>query len=169
MANKKEKTNDLKKDKSPTSKKKIVAKKECDEKSNEEKKKIKKPINKLFIMLAIVIFIILVSVIFALINITNENILNNISVMGIDVGNLSKEDAKKAVNDVVNKKLEEEITLKKDDYETSITPNQINANFREFDTSHKLLKALFIEIMYFFCIFFYLFRFFSCVLLRGVV
>ena len=40
---------------------------------------------------------------------------------------------------------------------------------REFDTSHKLLKALFIGIMYFFWIFFYLFRVFSCVLLRVVV
>ena len=126
----KEKTNDMKKnDKSPITKKKVVAKKEDNEKSNKEKKKIKNPINKLFIILAIIIFIILISVIFALTNITNENILNNISIMGIDVGNLSKEEAKKAVSDVVNKKLEEEITLKKNDYETSITPNQINANF----------------------------------------
>lgn len=131
MANKKEKTNDLKKDKSPIIKEKVLEKKECKEKSNEGKKenKIKKLINRIFIIIAMLIFIILISVIFALINITNENILNNISVMGIDVGNLSKEEAKMAVSDVVNKKLEEEITLKKEEYETSITPNQINANF----------------------------------------
>ena len=62
-------------------------------------------------------------------NITNENILNNISIMGIDVSKLSKEEAKNALNDILNKKINEEIILKKDDYETSITPNQINAQF----------------------------------------
>ena len=78
---------------------------------------------------AVIIAIILISVIFALININNEKIFNNVSIMGIDVSNLTQEEAKKAVNDVVNSKLNEDLVLKKDDYETSINANQINAAF----------------------------------------
>lgn len=77
----------------------------------------------------VIIAIIIISVIFALININNEKIFNNVSIMGIDVSNLTQEEAKKAVNDVVNSKLNEDLVLKKDDYETSINANQINATF----------------------------------------
>ena len=96
---------------------------------NKTKKNKKKKINKITVIIISIIFLIIISVIFALMNITNENILNNISIMGIDVSDLSKEEAKTVLNDIINKKINEEIILKKDDYETSITPNQINANF----------------------------------------
>ncbi len=77
----------------------------------------------------IVIFLLIISVIFSLININNENILNNVSIMGIDVSNMSQEKAKEAVSEVVNAKLTEEMILKKDDYETSLNANQISAQF----------------------------------------
>lgn len=77
----------------------------------------------------IVIFLLIISVIFSLININNENILNNVSIMGIDVSNMSQEKAKEAVSEVVNAKLTEEMTLKKDEYETSLNANQISAQF----------------------------------------
>ena len=77
----------------------------------------------------IVILVLLISVIFSLININNENILNNVSIMGIDVSNMTQEKAKAAVSEVVNSKLGEEIVLKKDDYETSFNANQISAQF----------------------------------------
>lgn len=96
---------------------------------NKTKKNNHKKINKITVIIIPIIFLIIISVIFALMNITNENILNNISIMGIDVSDLSKEEAKTVLNDIINKKINEEIILKKDDYETSITPNQINANF----------------------------------------
>ncbi len=96
---------------------------------NKTKKNNHKKINKITVIIISIIFLIIISVIFALMNITNENILNNISIMGIDVSDLSKEEAKTVLNDIINKKINEEIILKKDDYETSITPNQINANF----------------------------------------
>lgn len=101
------------------------------EKNGNEKKK-----NFFIIMTVSIIAIILIilSVIFALININNEKILESISIMGIDVGNMTQEEAKSAVEEVVNKKLEEELVLKKDDYETSMTAQQINSTF-DIDTA----------------------------------
>ena len=49
--------------------------------------------------------------------------------MGIDVSNMSYEEAISAVNDAIEKKFSEEILLKKDDYETTINADQINATF----------------------------------------
>lgn len=76
-----------------------------------------------------IIFILIFSVFFSLISINNENILDNVSIMGIDVSNMSKEKAQEAVSEVITSKLQEELILKKDDYETSLNANQINAQF----------------------------------------
>lgn len=73
--------------------------------------------------------LVLFSVIFALININNDKIYKNISIMNIDVSNLTKEEATKKLNDIINAKLNQELILKKDDYETSINANQIEATF----------------------------------------
>ena len=90
--------------------------------------------NLLILVFSIVVIVIVFSVIFALLNINNEKILNKVSIMGINVSNMTQEEAKKAVNDVLNNKLNEEIVLKKDDYETSINASQINAKF-DVDTA----------------------------------
>lgn len=123
----------IKKDKNDT-----INKNKNSESNNKKKRPKNKKITKTNILQskstpivigAVIIAIILISVIFALININNEKIFNNVSIMGIDVSNLTQEEAKKAVNDVVNSKLNEDLVLKKDDYETSINANQINAAF----------------------------------------
>lgn len=104
--------------------------KKIEKNSNEKKKSF-------FVIMTvsiIAIILIILSVIFALININNEKILEDISIMGIDVGNMTQEEAKSAVEEVVNKKLEEELVLKKDDYETSMTAQQINSTF-DIDTA----------------------------------
>lgn len=103
-----------------------------DKKSTENtktKKLNRKSTISIVLMSIIVIFLLIISVIFSLININNENILNNVSIMGIDVSNMSQEKAKEAVSEVVNAKLTEEMILKKDDYETSLNANQISAQF----------------------------------------
>ncbi len=83
-----------------------------------------------FLIIGILIIILIIfSVIFALLNINNAKILNNVSILGIDVSNMDIDEAKKAIEDVVNTRLEEDIILKKDDFETSLNANQINANF----------------------------------------
>lgn len=97
---------------------------ETDNKENKKKSLI--PIVIVSILIAILLIF---SVIFSLININNENILNNVSIMGIDVSNMSIEEAKEAISEVINSKLEEDLTLKIDDYETSMNANQISANF----------------------------------------
>ena len=53
-------------------------------------------------LLVLVILIAVLSTIFALVNIKNTNIINGIFIEGIDVSNLSKEQAKEKVSSVVN-------------------------------------------------------------------
>ena len=48
------------------------------------------------------------SIIFALLNISNEKILNGISILDIDVGNLSIEEATKKINDAINERFNDE-------------------------------------------------------------
>ena len=107
-----------------------------DKKENEKSIKVnsgdkskKRKIRLIIAFCIIIILLLFFSVIFSLININNEKIYNNISVMGIDVGNMSYEEAISAVNDAIGKKFSEEILLKKDDYETTINADQINATF----------------------------------------
>ena len=89
----------------------------------------KKKNNFLIIIIISIIVIIALSVIFALINIDNERILKNVSIMGIDVSNMTQEEAKIEIEEIINKKLDEELVLKQGEYETSMTAHQINAVF----------------------------------------
>ena len=102
---------------------------------NNENTKIKN--RKMYLLITIIILLIILlifSVVFALVNINNEKIISKVSIMGIDVSNMTQEEAKKAIEEVVNEKLEEELTLQNDDYETSINAKQINATF-DIDTA----------------------------------
>ena len=76
-----------------------------------------------------ILFLAVFSVIFSLININNDKILNKVTIMGIDVSNMTIDKAKEELSQVINTKLEEELTLKKDDYATSLNANQINMQF----------------------------------------
>ena len=93
----------------------------------------KKPKNKLLISCIsigiLVVILLIFSVIFSLINIGNNSIIGKVSIMGIDVSNMTNEEAIKALEDVINNKVSEELILKKEDYETSINANQINAQY----------------------------------------
>ena len=110
-------------------KKKKKSKTNIEAKPKIENNKNKRSTMCIVLVSVIVILVLLISVIFSLININNENILNNVSIMGIDVSNMTQEKAKAAVSEVVNSELGEEIVLKKDDYETSFNANQISAQF----------------------------------------
>lgn len=99
---------------------------EKQEAKSKDKKKSRLPI---ILGSILIIFILIFSVFFSLISINNENILDNVSIMGIDVSNMSKEKAEEAVSEVITSKLQEELILKKYDYETSLNANQINAQF----------------------------------------
>ena len=77
----------------------------------------------------LVVILLIFSVIFSLINIGNDSIIGKVSIMGIDVSNMTNEEATNALREIVDSKMSEELILKKDDYETSINANQINAQY----------------------------------------
>ena len=85
-------------------------------------------------LLATIIFIIILvimifSVIFAILNINNNNILNGVKIEGINVSGLSREEAKAKIETVYNAKKEEDIILKYNDFETTISQDILETNY----------------------------------------
>lgn len=74
------------------------------------------------------------SVIFALINKSNDKIVKGVSIKGIDVSNLTREQATEQLNEVLKKQLKKDITLKHADFETVVMPEQIEMNFKLQET-----------------------------------
>ena len=74
----------------------------------------------------------LFSIIFALLNMNNNKILKGISILGIDVGNLTVEEATKQLNNAIEERFSDEnnnLILKRGESETSVTANTFNAKF----------------------------------------
>ena len=94
--------------------------------------------NKPIIIGVILLLIVFFSTIFALVNVNNEKILNNICIMSIDVGNLTQEEAKNKLEKLLNEKINKKIILKKDNFETFIYGNQFEL---EFDINSAIKKA----------------------------
>ena len=88
---------------------------------------------KLLIVLVIsTIIVMFFSVIFSILNMNNNKILKNISILGIDVGNTTIEEARKRINDAINSKFNDEnesIILHHKELETSTNANALNAKF----------------------------------------
>lgn len=91
-----------------------------------KKKKYIVPIA-LFIIIAIVL--IFASTIFAFVNMNNDKIINGITISGIDVSGLSKEEATEKLNTIYDEKKEKEISIKYQDYETTINPIVLETNY----------------------------------------
>lgn len=95
------------------------------------------------IALSIVVVMIMIgifSVIFALTNINNK-ILKGISILGIDVSNLTTDEAKQRINEAINQKFsndKEGLVLKHEDSEVSVNANTFNA---KFDVDSAVAKA----------------------------
>ena len=144
---KKEKKEKKKKDKT----KEVTAKEENKEenkegkikKTEEKPKKIKKEMDKMenkkskkkYIVLGAVIGVLLivglvVSTIFALVNVNNDKIISGVSISGIEVSGLTKEEAKAKIETVYNEKKETEIDLKYQDYETTLSPTLMEVNYK---------------------------------------
>lgn len=95
----------------------------------EHQKKLK---SFLLLLIPLFIFAILVgilSTVFALINRDNETIFSGISVQGIDVSNLTIDEAKEKVSSIIGNHISEEISLKHNDFETIILPEQFGVSF----------------------------------------
>ena len=111
-------------------------KKESEEVKNikEEKYEIKGKDNKktltiILICSTVVIIALLFSTMFALCNINNSKIISNISVNGINISKLSKEEAKQQLLDKLSKNAEQNITAKTDDFEYQFQLSQIEIKY----------------------------------------
>ena len=101
---------------------------------NKNKKSKKLPV---VLTLFILLFLMIFSIIFSLLNMNNEKILSGISMLGIDIGNLTVDEAKNKINDAIDNRFHDEnnnLILKRGDNETSVTANTFNANF-DVDTA----------------------------------
>lgn len=95
----------------------------------EHQKKLK---SFLLLLIPLFIFAILVgilSTVFSLINRDNETIFSGISVQGIDVSNLTIDEAKKKVSSIIGNHISEEISLQHNDFQTVILPEQFGVSF----------------------------------------
>ena len=77
----------------------------------------------------IIIMGIIISTIFALVNINNDKIFSGVSISGIDVSGLSKEEAKAKMETVYSEKQAKEIDIKYQDYETTLNPTLMEVNY----------------------------------------
>lgn len=84
---------------------------------------------KILVFIIIVFFILIFSTIFALLNVTNNGILSGISVNGIDVSGLDASTAYKTLYDFLNTQKAKNIIVKYQDYETTISLQQLEVNY----------------------------------------
>ena len=111
---------------------------------NESQKTGKKKIIPIISIAVIVCLLIVFSVIFALININNDKILSGISIMGIDVSNLSQDEAIKKLEEVIQIKQETDIVLKYEEYETTLNAKQLSIKYdieKAVNESYNIGKA----------------------------
>ena len=80
-------------------------------------------------IIALVLIVGLLSTVFALVNVGNTNIIDGVKVKGIDIVGLSKEDAKLEIEETIKSELEKNVILKYEEYETTISPEQIEATY----------------------------------------
>ena len=95
--------------------------KEKIEKMNPKKSK-KNKIILLSIIGVILVLGIIFSTIFALFNINNEKIINGITISGVDISKLSKEEAKEKIYNLFEDKKQKDLNLKYQDYENTLSP-----------------------------------------------
>jgi len=108
-----------------------VVKEEGKEKTStyEIKNNKKKIIIALACVSVVIILTFIFSIIFALINLNNVNIISGIKVNGIEISNLNKEQAIQKLTEEANKKLESDILIKTDNFEYGIKLSQIETKY----------------------------------------
>lgn len=86
------------------------------------------------LILSIIFFIVFIlasvfSTIFAFININNTTFVSGISILGIDVSGLSKDDAKQKVSDDVSNRLSTDVIFKHNDETYTLLPSSVGGSF----------------------------------------
>ena len=101
------------------------------EESNTSENKKHKNSNVILITIGIVVILIaILSTIFAVINLSNTKIMKGIMVGGIDVSNMTKEDAKTALEEIYLAKSENQIYLTYKEFETSVTYQALEVEYQ---------------------------------------
>ena len=96
----------------------------------EEEIKPKKRGKKIAILLgSIIILALFFSTIFALVNMNNQKMMSGITIKGIDVSGLSKEEAKAKLETIYSEKMGTEIHLKYNEYESSLNPTLMEVSY----------------------------------------
>ena len=111
-------------------------------KENEEIKPKKKH-SKMFVIFSILVIIAIMafSTVFALMNKVSDKIIYGISIKGIDVSGLTMEQATDKMNNAFEEQWKKDITLKYEDFETVVTPEQIEMKFN-VDEAVKLAYSI---------------------------
>lgn len=110
-------------------------------KAEPSKKQKSNKVTPIVVSLFIVLFVMIFSVVFALFNMNNEKILKGISILGIDISDLTVEEAKTKVNNAIEERFKDEnnnLILKIGENETSVTANTFNA---KFDIDNAVIEA----------------------------
>lgn len=133
-AENKNKENAKKEEKNDAQFKKVKESPKKQEKSIKDMGETEKPKKKkgliIGILIAVIIVIaIIVSTIFALFALSNEKIVSGVSISGIEVSGLSKEEAKGKLEAIYNEKKEKEIDIKYQEYETNLNPTIMEVNY----------------------------------------
>lgn len=111
-----------------TAKEKAITKVESKDDTKKTKNKKKRKI--IYIVIGIIIFLLAVfSVIFSLLNINNNDIIDGVSIKGINVSGMSKEEAKQNIEKITTEKLLKTIKLVDGDYKVDLNPKDIEASF----------------------------------------
>lgn len=98
-------------------------------------------IKRVAIALSIFIVIMLISTGFALINSVNSRIISKIKVNGIDVSKLDIKDAYSKVNSQVQNQIDKNIKIKYEEYETTISLQQIEASYDIVEAVNEAYKV----------------------------
>ena len=106
-----------------------IIKEKQDKSSTTNKKSHKTLFIVSFSIIAIILLFLIFSTIFALITNNNSSIINGVKIKDIDVSGLTKEEAMVKVSEAFKPKLEKQITLKHDEYEIVVFPEQFNVSF----------------------------------------
>ncbi len=83
----------------------------------------------LYISFIFILIILICFCIFCLINTNTKNIISGVYIKGVNVSGLSREEAKEKVSEYINSSIPEEITLKHEDFETSLSSSQLSIYF----------------------------------------
>ena len=94
-----------------------------------EKKSKKTLIITLVVVGIVILLTLLFCTIFALVNMGNDKILKNVSIMGIDVQELTQDEAKKKLNKTVENRFETDLVFKHGDKVYTLTPKQIEFGY----------------------------------------